>query len=400
VSPELSRLISGVQFPRVRDLTLTIVPPPSLGHLLGSAQFPATRDLALAIMPPPALNELVANRQFPAAQDLALTIMPPPSLGELAANAQFPAARDLTLTIEPPLGQAKLFADSQILRRPGTGVASAAALATPSTSAPSAAAPSATPSPADLAAIATASFPTSQSLSATLVPPPSPLIAIASANFPVARSLSVTLVPPATPLAAIAAAKFPASQPLSVTLYPGETLDAATMLSGVVSALVPGSGHYTVQIVQVIPRRGAQFFDYRDPTGAGTVLVAGATTQTVSGGPLGPVCVPPATPPLSADICGTTLSLSDDGFPFGANLGPQGNRSMHLTPVGGAQIQIAAQTGIAPNAACPGLLCMTTQVFTPGAACDNVSFVDTGTPKAPIVKFRRNGGQVCAQRLQ
>jgi hypothetical protein len=71
-----------------------------------------------------------------------------------------------------------------------------------------------------------------------------------------------------------------------------------------------------------------------------------------------------------------------------------------VTPVGATDIQIAAQTGMAPTAACPALLCTTTQVFTPGAACNTLDYDDTGTPKSHIVKFRRNGAQVCAQLLQ
>jgi hypothetical protein len=350
---------------------------------IAAAVLPAPQPLTVTLVPPPSSLAAISAMQLPLPAPLTVTLRPPPSaLGAIAA-AKLPSPHPLTVTLVP-------------------GAFAAGPLAPPKPGAVGVA----VVTPEALAAVATATFPQPQPLSVTLVPPATPLSAISGANFPAAQALSVTLVPPPTPLAAIAAATFPTPQPLSVTLYAGEPLVAATMLAGIAPSLALGPGQYAVQIVQVIPRRGAQFFDYRDPAGAGTVLVAGATTQTVTGaplaggGPVGPVCVAPATPPLSADICGTTLSLSDDGFPFGANLGPQGNRSMHLTPVGGAQIQIVAQTGITPNATCPGLLCMTTQVFTPGAACDNVSFVDTGTPKAPIVKFRRNGGQVCAQRLQ
>ena len=103
-----------------------------------------------------------------------------------------------------------------------------------------------------------------------------PLAAIATADFPAPQPLSVTLVPPATPLAAIAAATFPTPQPLSVTLYAGEPLQAATVLAGIAPPLTLGTGLYTAQIVQVIPRRGVNFFDRSDPTGQATVVVAQA----------------------------------------------------------------------------------------------------------------------------
>jgi hypothetical protein len=363
--------------PPAEDVAVDLRPEP---RAVGAFARGRALRLTLTPLPPGAVDPLPPGR----ALHLTLTPLAPEQVSAL------PPGRSVRLAVNP-------LAPADIVDLPAGRVVRLRAMPLPSGPA----------DPAALSAIAAAQLPTLTPLSVTLVPPATPFSALAVAKFPAPQSLSVTLVPPPTPLAAIGLAKFPDAAPLSVTLYAGEPLVAATMLAGMAPSLVLGPGQYTVQIVQVIPRRGAQFFDYRDPTGAGTVLVAGATTQTASGaplagggGPLGPVCVAPATPPLSADICGTTLSLTDDGFPFAANLGPQGNRSMHLTPVGGAQIQIAAQTGITPNATCPGLLCMTTQVFTPGAACDNVSFVDTGTPKAPIVKFRRNGGQVCAQRLQ
>jgi hypothetical protein len=360
--------------------------------VIGTAVFPKPQGLAITVVSPASPLSVIGGAQFPRPSGVSIVVASPPTPYAVLGQVSFPKPQALSVSL---------------LVQEGAQVASAPPPPPPPPMAGAAGASTGTPGPEALAAIAAASFPAARPLSVTLVPPPTPLSAIAVGTFPQPQPLSVTLVPPPTPLAAIAAAKFPAPAPLSVTLYAGEPLFAATMVAGLAPGLMLGTGQYTVQIVQVIPRRGAQFFDHRDPTGAGSVLVAGAATQTVSGaplagggGPLGPVCVAPATPPLSADVCGTTLSLSDDGFPFGANLGPQGNRSMHLTPVGGAQIQLAAQTGITPNAACPGLLCMATQVFTPGAACDNVSFVDTGTPKAPIVRFRRNGGQVCAQRLQ
>jgi hypothetical protein len=358
--------------------------------VIGTAVFPKPQGLAITLVSPALPLSVIGGAQFLRPAGVSIVVASPPTPYAVLGQVTFPKPRELSVSLQVQEGAQVAGAPPPPPPPPMAGAVGAA---------------TGTPGPEALAAIAEAGFPMAQPLSVTLVPPATPLAAIADTKFAAPQPLSVTLVPPPTPFAAIAAATFPAAAPLSVTLYAGQPLVAATMFSGMAPSLMLGPGQYTVQIVQVIPRRGANFFDYRDPTGAGTTLVAG-TTLTPAGAPggvpplAGPVCVPPATPPLSADICGTTLSLSDDGFPFGANLGPQGNRSMHLTPVGGAQIQIAAQTGITPNAACPGLLCTTTQVFSPGAACDNVSFVDTGTPKAPVVKFRRNGGQVCAQRLQ
>lgn len=353
---------------------------PNLGFAQG---IPPSHDVGVMLRP-----EARTVRSLPAGRALRLSLSPLPR----GAIDPLPGGQPLSLSLTRlapatvatlPAGRALLL---QLATQAGTTDPE------PSLSGPV--------DPAALAAIASASFPAAQPLSVTLVPPATPLAAVANANFPPAQPLSVTLVPPATTLSAIASANFPAAQPLSVTLYAGEALAAATLIAGIAPTFSPLPPQYEVQIVQVIPRRGVNFFDRNDPTGTLTLVARAGGVPGGGGAPAGPACVPPATPPLSADICGTTLSLSDDGFPFGANLGPQGNRSLHLTPVGGAQIQIAAQTGITPNVACPGLLCMATQVFTPGAACDNVSFDDTGTPKAPIVRFRRNGGQVCAQRLQ
>jgi hypothetical protein len=357
----------------------------ALPPLLACAQgIPPAQEVGVMLRP-----EARVVRSLPAGRALRLALSPLPR----EAIDPLPGGRPLALTLTPlaparialPAGRVLLL---QLAAETGT--------ADPETSA------NGPVDPAALAAIASASFPVAQPLSVTLVPPTAPLAAVANANFPPAQPLSVTLVPPATPLTAIANASFPVAQPLSVTLYAGEALTAPTLIAGIAPTFTVAAPQYTVQIVQVIPRRGANFFDRLDPTGQRTLVAqaGGAPTAGGGGGGSGPACTPPATPPLSAEICGTTLSLSDDGFPFGANLGPQGNRSMHLTPVGGAQIQLAAQTGITPNAACPALLCMATQVFTPGPACDGLAFVDTGTPKTAVVKFRRNGGQVCAQRLQ
>jgi hypothetical protein len=254
--------------------------------------------------------------------------------------------------------------------------------------------------PEALAAVARASFPEAQPLSVTLVPPPSPYGSVATADLPEPQPLAVTLVPPTSPYAAVAQATFPDPQPLAVTLVPGEVLVAETMLAGIAPPLTLGPARVTVQIVQVIPRRGVNFFDRNNPIGQ-TTLVATAGMPPAAGGspPVGAVCVPPAAPPVTGEICGTSFSLSDDGFPFALNGGPQGNRTMHVTPIGGTQIQIAAQTGISPAATCPALLCTATQIFTPGAACDGVSYDDAGTPKAIVVRFRRNGAQVCGQLL-
>lgn len=259
--PTLERALTGASFPAPRDLTLVLTAPPTLQGALAAAQFAQPRDLLLTITPPPALNQTLASAQFPQPRDLTLTLAAPPTIDQALAAAQFPQPRDLNLALSPP----------ETLTAVAPSVL-APALSVQGTQATSAG----PPDPEALATIATANFPTPQPLSVTLVPPPTPLAAIATADFPAPQPLSVTLVPPATPLAAIAAATFPTPQPLSVTLYAGEPLQAATVLGGIAPPLTLGPGLYTAQIVQVIPRRGVNFFDRSDPTGQATVVVAQA----------------------------------------------------------------------------------------------------------------------------
>jgi hypothetical protein len=164
---------------------------------------------------------------------------------------------------------------------------------------------------------------------------------------------------------------------------------------------------FSVQIVQVIPRRGVNFFDRNDPTGQATVLVAQAglsapVTQVFTGGggavPSGASCPAPTGAP---EVCGATLSIASDGFP---NVAGPGFGRIFWTPSGASQItaDLLAGGGVLPNTACPGLICTAVQTFTPGGACDVVSYMDASFAPGPrrfAIKLRRNGAQVCAQRL-
>src|SRR6185437_12419280 len=90
--------------------------------------------------------------------------------------------------------------------------------------------------------------------------------------------------------AAIASANFPKPQPLSVALAPGATQATTTLVAG------PAPPSFTVadvsvQVVQVIPRSGVNFFDFRDPTGPDTVLAAqpaGGGGSSAGPGPCAP----------------------------------------------------------------------------------------------------------------
>jgi hypothetical protein len=280
--------------------------PIAQGALLApirTAVFPTARPLAITIAPPASPLAIIAAANFPRAAPLAVTVLPAPSPLALINAATFPVAQPLAVTIER----------GEILQLATT----VTGVVTPSVS-------SGPPSPEALAAIANADFPTPQPLSVTLVPPATPLSAIAAANLPAPQPLAVTLVPPATPLAAIAAAKFPDPQPLSVTLYAGEALQAAATFAGIAPPLTLGPAQIKVQIVQVIPRRGVNFFDARDPAGLGTVLVAG--TPAPGGGT-------PTAPPTSGTdiwICDTVVWTDGLGVPY-MNATPPPVPAMRIT---------------------------------------------------------------------
>ncbi|MEO8143050.1 MAG: hypothetical protein ABI654_02445, partial [Betaproteobacteria bacterium] len=212
--------------------------------------------------PPPNLGQLLGEVQFPNVQSLTLRVTPPPNLGQLLGEVQFPNVQSLTLAVTPP---------------PVAGLE-----------------PTAT-NPLSLAPIATANFPTPQTVSVVLVPPASPLSAIASANFPEPQAVSVVLVPPPSPLSAIAQANFPTPQTVSVILVPGPVVQQAPLLA--TAPALQFGGTYGVQIVQVIPRRGVNFFDRRDPAGQGQVLVARASSPSPPAPPAVPPPAPPAVPP-------------------------------------------------------------------------------------------------------
>ncbi len=201
---------------------------------------------------------------------------------------------------------------------------------------------------AALAPIAGANFPAPQALSLVLTPPPSPLAPIAGANFPAPQALSLVLTPPPSPLAPIAGANFPAPQALSLVLVPGSATEPAavspTPATAIASTPTSGSGTYTAQIVQVIPRRGANFFDRNDPTGQATVQVARAALVGGGGGGSG-ACAAGAgsgavfTPrlPTGREVC-HTLRVSSDPGGLGDVLGLHTAEELELFFTAGANL--------------------------------------------------------------
>ena len=258
---QIATIALGLLFaaPALRAQTGDTWQRPAAGPIVQQLFLPASGDVrALHLVLRPDANPVAAEWQRPAAGPIAQQLFLP---------GDFRALR-LTLhpqgTPPPPAPPPPVIAFGASTER----VLRVSAAAPPVKSQATVAT-----DPSVLAPIATANFPAPQPLSVTLVPPASPLAALASANFPAPQPLSVVLVPPPSLYAAIASANFPKPQPLSVALAPGATQATTTLVAG------PAPPSFTVadvsvQVVQVIPRSGVNFFDFRDPTGPDTVLAA------------------------------------------------------------------------------------------------------------------------------
>ena len=284
---------------------------------LAGGSFPQPRLLELTLVPAGSRYEVLRSGSFPSSQAWSLTLLPTGSPYTALGTGSFPKPRMLSVTLVP----ASVTAQGVPPKPPSAGATAHAAAQRPDAEA--------------LASVATASFPAPQPLSVTLAPPATPLAEIAGAALPVPQPLSVTLLPPATALAAIAAAKFPDPAPLSVMLQEGELLVAATTFAGLTSGLFLGPQEFTVQIVQVIPRRGANFFDHRDPTGAATVLVAGATAQQPGLAPVGAPAPGPVTSGVGVWICDTIVWVDGHGVPY-MNSAPPPVPALRVTGGNGA----------------------------------------------------------------
>lgn len=318
---KLIPLLSGVAFPATHNATLTLTPPPSLDQALAGAQFPVPGSVTLTLTPP--IAQALAGGQFPATHDVTLTLLPPAPrrLEPLLTGAQFPATQNVTLTLAPPPSLDVALAGAQFPVPRNVTLT----LAQPPATAP---APTAGDS-VSLAPVASANFPAPQALSVVLVPPPSPYAAIAGANFPAPQALSVVLVPPPSPYAAVAGANFPAPQALSVVLVPGAAMQVTTAMGTAKVPQLRTGGNYSVQIVQVIPRNGANFFDRNDPTGQATIDVAPAAPAAPVAGP--PAPPPPPSPPV--EVCNTGPGFTDPIFTDG-----HGNPSLVAPPNPGLRI--------------------------------------------------------------
>lgn len=286
VSPNLEKALTGAEFPGLQSVNVTLVPPPGLANFLGGAQFPQAGNIALSLTPPPGLGQFLGGAQFPQAGDIALSLTPPPALEQALGGASFPQGETVRLSLSLATASPE---PSQVETFP-------------------------------LAEIARANLPEPQQLTLVLVPPPSPYAAIASASFPTPQTLAATLVPPPSPLAPVATANFPAPQGLTAVLVPGGE-QASAPAGPAASPTVPvdviaGGTGYSVQIVQVIPRRGANFFDRNDPTGQSSALAAqtatggGSTAATCAAGAGSGAPFQPR-PPIGREVCHTLRVFSD-----------------------------------------------------------------------------------------
>jgi len=113
----------------------------------------------------------------------------------------------------------------------------------------------------------------------------------------------------------------------------------APVSSGLALPGLRGEPSRTVQIVQVIPRRGANFFDRSDPTGQATVASrSGATSSSPSSPPSAPSAPPPGT------VCGNTVFTDGLGNPFAAPPANAGLVISYPVPGGNATVAIPASS--------------------------------------------------------
>ena len=240
-----------------------------------------------------------------------------------------------------------------------------------------------------LALIGAAQLPTPQPLSVVLVPPPTPLALIGNANFPLPQALSVTLVPPASPYAAIGNANFPTPQPLSVVLVQSApTPSPLAVAPGTSGSAAQGAGpvEFSVQIVQVIPRRGANFFDRTDPTGQSTVSVV-ATTPAAAGG----------SSPVSCAVGATSGPIVYVNRFGGIDLFPD-TGSLRVMPVGTTQIRLEFVNPADHTPTAGSLGNVVPIVFTPNPAGNTLFISAVGHDNNGVILFGRSGANVCAKR--
>jgi hypothetical protein len=158
-------------------------------------------------------------------------------------------------------------------------------------------------------------------------------------------------------------------------------------------------GNYAVQIIQVIARSGANFFDRTNPTGAPTFIARAPVIVT----PPTPPAPPPPGPPAGGGTCaadaeiGPTVFLNIGGevdqlpFPF--------NNAITFTPVGANQVQLAINAASNSFPLGPGLGSTTPLTFTPSAVSDTITFRINATMEIAVLQIGRSGANVCVKKI-
>jgi hypothetical protein len=333
-TPGAIQFLRGAEVQLPRDLTLTLQPPPPLVQLPGTVRLP--RDLTLTLQPPPPLVQLPGTVQLP--RNLTLTLQPAPTFAQLFGTPALPPPRNLTLTLQPAPTFAQLFGtpalpsprNLTLTLQPAPTFAQL--FGTPALPSPRNLTLTLQPAPTFAQLFGTPALPPPRNLTLTLQPPASLDQLLGTLQMPATRDLVLTLRPtppleqllgtlqtpatrdlvltlrPTPPLEQLLGTlQMPATRDLVLTLRPGAEPLAAPPPATTGQAGAPAG--FSVQILQVIPRRGANFFDRIDPTGQATVLVAQAGGGTVApGGGGGGAC---AAGPSSGGTL-TSLGITED----------------------------------------------------------------------------------------
>jgi len=141
-----------------------------------------------------------------------------------------------------------------------------------------------------------------------------------------------------------------------------------------------------VQIVQVIPRRGANFFDRTDPTGQSTVSVV-ATTPAAAGG----------SSPVSCAVGATSGPIVYVNRFGGIDLFPD-TGSLRVMPVGTTQIRLEFVDPADHTPTAGSLGNVVPIVFTPNPAGNTLFISAVGHDNNGVMLFGRSGANVCAKR--
>lgn len=388
--PPVDQVLQMLRFPaELRDLRLTLqpdanpVPPewvrPPVDQVLQRLRFPSElRDFRLTMQPDanpaptewvrPAVESTLQLLRFPAdLRSLRLTLHPegtPPPPPPSAPDVRLGASREVVVALRP----APVAAPPALAL--GASTPAKITLETP---------PGAPVAPVPALSLgASESVKVSISTAPGAAVAPSPALALGNSS-PVVITLTQADAPatPPTPAAAIVQTASPAA------------------------TSPPSPGAYSVQIVQVIPRRGANFFDHNNPTGQSAASTQANGSPAAGSPPPAPASCP--APVGLPEVCGGMLNMGAGGDAFVNFSGVVGFGGLLISPSGGAQIQIEFHPGAtATNAVCPDLICTNFQVITPSPSCDTLNYTDIAFAPGNIrfaVRLRRNGGQVCSTKL-